>query len=314
MLRAWGGCSQDHGKAVEWWTKAAEKGNVDAQYDLGRSYAEGVGVAQDNKQAEKWLRKAYNGGDLALKADLRNFLADFPELDSNFITQPESPPRGSAASSSFTTESKSSRQATGSNASFFNQGSSTKSQQLPESTTSKQDSKSLDNLKHRARVEKDANAQYQLSRRYNTADGVAQNYPEAVRWCYEAAAQEHKEAKRQLPALVQQCKKAAEEGDARAQARLAVCYAHGHGIEQNNKQAAIWYWEAARQGHKRSQYNLAVCCHNGLLSVKQDDQAAKKWYRKAAKQGYQPAIDALNRFFPEAVKSEALASIKSGKY
>jgi len=45
-------------KAVKWYRKAAEQGLAQAQYNLGRMYYAGDGVAQNSKQAVEWLLKA----------------------------------------------------------------------------------------------------------------------------------------------------------------------------------------------------------------------------------------------------------------
>ena len=54
----------DDKQAVAWYRKAAEQGNVDAQYNLGVKYEYGKGVAQDYKQAVAWYRKAAEQGDV----------------------------------------------------------------------------------------------------------------------------------------------------------------------------------------------------------------------------------------------------------
>ena len=58
------GVAQDDKQAVAWYRKAAEQGNVDAQYNLGVKYEYGKGVAQDYKQAVAWYRKAAEQGDV----------------------------------------------------------------------------------------------------------------------------------------------------------------------------------------------------------------------------------------------------------
>jgi len=52
------GIRQDHAKAVRWYRKAAEQGNALAQYNLGLMYYSGQGVQQDYAEALKWHRKA----------------------------------------------------------------------------------------------------------------------------------------------------------------------------------------------------------------------------------------------------------------
>jgi len=56
------GVSQDHAKATEWFRKAAEQGDAEAQNMLGNSYLNGAGVKQDNSKAAEWWRKAATQG------------------------------------------------------------------------------------------------------------------------------------------------------------------------------------------------------------------------------------------------------------
>jgi S1-C subfamily serine protease len=48
------GVPKDPSKAVKWYLKAAEQGDSDAQYFLGVLYYNGLGVAKDNVEAYKW--------------------------------------------------------------------------------------------------------------------------------------------------------------------------------------------------------------------------------------------------------------------
>ena len=56
------GVSQNYTEAVKWYRKAAEQGYAAAQYNLGRCYANGQGVPQSFTEAEKWYRKAAEQG------------------------------------------------------------------------------------------------------------------------------------------------------------------------------------------------------------------------------------------------------------
>jgi hypothetical protein len=49
------GVPQDYGQAADWYQKAAEQGNANAQLSLGASYNAGAGVPQDSVQAYKWF-------------------------------------------------------------------------------------------------------------------------------------------------------------------------------------------------------------------------------------------------------------------
>ena len=57
------GVSRDYAQAAQWWNKAAQQGNAEAQQHLGALYANGQGVPQDLAQAVQWWRKAAQQGD-----------------------------------------------------------------------------------------------------------------------------------------------------------------------------------------------------------------------------------------------------------
>ena len=65
-----GGVSQDAAEALKWYRKAAEQGNVRAQYHLGYCYFKGQGVAQDYVEAFRWYREAAEQGDADAQSDL----------------------------------------------------------------------------------------------------------------------------------------------------------------------------------------------------------------------------------------------------
>lgn len=56
------GVTKNESQAVKWYRKAAEQGNAYAQYNLGVSYTDGTGVAKDDCEAVKWFRKAAEQG------------------------------------------------------------------------------------------------------------------------------------------------------------------------------------------------------------------------------------------------------------
>jgi hypothetical protein len=56
------GVAQDYNQAVAWFRKAADQGYAEAQNNLGLTYAKGQGVPQDNNQAVAWFRKAADQG------------------------------------------------------------------------------------------------------------------------------------------------------------------------------------------------------------------------------------------------------------
>ena len=62
-------------KATEWWQKAANQGNADAQGGLGWCYATGEGVTKDLAKAKEWYEKAAAQGNDRAKKYLANLQA-----------------------------------------------------------------------------------------------------------------------------------------------------------------------------------------------------------------------------------------------
>ena len=58
--------------------------------------------------------------------------------------------------------------------------------------------------------------------------------------------------------------KAAEQGDAKAQVDLGICYCNGDGVPQDYTKAVKWFRKAAEQGNADGQYRLGVCCYGGM--------------------------------------------------
>jgi len=116
----------------------------------------------------------------------------------------------------------------------------------------------------------DANSQYHLGLRYQTGNGVGNDFAEAVKWFRKAAEQNY------APALND----------------LGLAYIKGNGVAEDHVEAVKWFRKAAEQGRRGSQYNLGLCYANGE-GVGRDLVEAVKWFRKAAEQNYAPAQNSL---------------------
>ena len=57
------GVPQDYEEAVKWYRLAADRGNADAQCNLGQMYYEGEGVPQDYNEAVNWFQLAADQGN-----------------------------------------------------------------------------------------------------------------------------------------------------------------------------------------------------------------------------------------------------------
>ena len=60
----------DYNEAFKGWKLAAEQGDVEAQYNLGLTYANGEGVPQDLEAALKWWKLAAEQGSADAQSDL----------------------------------------------------------------------------------------------------------------------------------------------------------------------------------------------------------------------------------------------------
>ena len=70
------GVPQDEAEALQWYRRAAEQGDADAQNNLGTMYAKGQGVPQDDTEAAKWFRRAADQGDADAQYNLGNMYAE----------------------------------------------------------------------------------------------------------------------------------------------------------------------------------------------------------------------------------------------
>ena len=98
-------------------------------------------------------------------------------------------------------------------------------------------------------------------------------------------------------AAVSWYQKAAEAGLPEANYNLGICYAEGRGVAQDYAAAASWYRKAAEQGDAGGQYNLGLCYYNGQ-GVAEDREQAIYWAKKAAEQGWEPAKEFLEGEVP----------------
>ena len=83
-------------------------------------------------------------------------------------------------------------------------------------------------------------------------------------------------------------KKSSNHGFAEAQCNLGDLFHRGRGVSQSDKEAARWYKKAADQGLARAQCNMGTLFEKGS-GVAQSDVEAFRWYKKAADQGFAQA-------------------------
>lgn len=160
-------------------------------------------------------------------------------------------------------------------------------------------------------------AQYRLGVMYEKGIGVKKHNGEALSWYGKAADQGHSEAlnaqgklrgtalfdllinqesvtyqttngglfymAKDYESAFQWYRKAADQGDASAQAMLGLMYAQGQGVALDDAEAVRWYRIAAEQGNSSAQWNLGLM-YAGGRGVPRNDARAVYWLAKSAQQ------------------------------
>lgn len=103
-------------------------------------------------------------------------------------------------------------------------------------------------------------------------------------------------ARKELDAVVNWWRAAADDGYASAQLALGEMFAIGRGVAQSYEEAARWFKKAADQGHVQAQNNLGRLLREGR-GVAQSNTEAAKWYSKSANQGHAGAQYNMGVFF-----------------
>ncbi|MBI5018484.1 MAG: SEL1-like repeat protein [Deltaproteobacteria bacterium] len=192
------GVPQDYAEATKWYRKAAEHGHVGAQFSLAVMYYDGSGVPQDYVEAAKWYRKAAENGHVRGQFSLAGMYHE-----------------GRGVPQDYTEAMKWSRMAAeqGHASAQFNLGVMYDSGQ---GVT--QNYKEAMKWYRMAAEQGHASAQFNLGVMYDSGQGVTQNYKEAIKWYREAA----------------------DQGDASAQYNLGSMYVRGAGVPQDYVQAHMW--------------------------------------------------------------------------
>ncbi len=119
--------------------------------------------------------------------------------------------------------------------------------------------------------------QFKIGSRYETGNGLEQNYTEALKRYKQIAELNTKNASNILQNVIFD-----------AQFKLGSMYEEGKGVDKNDSKAINWYTEAAKKGHVEAQFKLGLMYENGS-GVKQNYDEAINWYTEAAKKGHTTA-------------------------
>ncbi len=228
---------KDYREAVKWWRLAATQGHAKAQFNLGLCYAKGLGVAQSDIEAVKLWRKAAEKNVVEAQHNL-----GFCYLYGLGI--------GKDHTEAFHWFLKAAKAG-------------------------------------------DAMAQYKVAYCYYKGYGCIKNEREEKKWLEAAAEQGDFESQRELAfyydmdmwcylylTLLRDPKKA------KRAAQLAA-------IEIAKREK--WLLRVAERGDAEAQYRLGEFYLYGINGMKKDRAKAIKWLRAAARQNFRPAKEELNK-------------------
>jgi serine/threonine protein kinase/TPR repeat protein len=237
---------------------AANRGDPDAQNQLGVKYAQGEdGLTRDDTKAVEWYRKAADQGLAKAETNLGDmYYFGRGGLDKSYLD---------ALSWYLKASQQDWPDAQYRLGIMYEKGTGT-DKDLPRAVQ----------LFRSSADHGYATAENLLGSLYATGgDGIAEDDKQAVDWY----------------------QKAADLGFAKAEKNLGDMYFFGHGVERDYKQAMTWYGKAADQQFAEAQYRLGFMYEKGL-GTDANIQSAVEQYKKAARNGSVEAQRALDRLGP----------------
>ena len=325
------GVVKDPSKANDWFRKAAERGNIDAQRQLAAGYFTGrFGLPKDIDQAMSWYHRAAEHGDLPSIT----LLADF-------YLRGASVPRNIGEALHWYRKAAD----LGDVRSMNNLGSI----YLSGDDGHAKDARLAFHWFSKAAEHGNGGAELALGDLYRQGEGVHMDKAQALAWYRKAAAQgdvmkavadqriaslergeplvpppspppanfaaltaqaEHGDAQAQTdlgniyldphsvlsdPAKgVSWLHKAADQGFAPAEKALSDAYCVGWGgAPKNVEECRSWLQRAADQGYAQAEYSLGLSYFTGMGGVEKDNAQGMQWLQRAANQGYADAEQQL---------------------
>ena len=296
----------DYGEARRAWSPLARAGDVDAQFNLGALFENGLGVAADAERAARWYRAAAQRRlDLArlALARLQRVGALEPDPDEGQIKLLEIAARRGLAEAQYELGVA------------YDRGLGVT-----------QNHATAAGWYHRAAEQGLTDAQYNLATFYDEGLGTPRDIALAREWYGRAADAGERRAMNNLGYIYEKglggvrdygkavvwYRRAAGMGLAIAQSNLAALHYLGRGVPRDFEQAHRWYRAAAAQGDAVGRNGLGLLYANGL-GVDRDLVRAMALFNLAAHTGGPAGADALTysdrlaRLMTPAQQAEAKA-------
>jgi len=312
------GTGKNFAAAVKHLEKAADKGHVDAQLQLGRCFWQGSPV-KDLKKSVWWYEQAANQGNphaqLAMGRCYENGVPEVLNKDLGKAARWYDQAADNGISSAKISALKCWAQSGSVDAQYqlaaaYERGEDTATD-LTEALKWYKEAAANDHVV----------AQYTLAQYYEEGKaGVSKDLQTAYSWYQKAAAQLHAPSqykvgefwaegkispRKNQKLAVKWYQQAADQEYAPAQNSLGYMYEKGHGVTKDTEKAVYWYEKAARQGNAKAQCNLAICYYNGIGTDK-DYQQALEWARKSADQNYAAGQNVLGVFYERGLQTDGI--------
>lgn len=270
----------DHATAHARWRGLAERGDLDAAFNLATLYDNGYGVPADSEQAMAWYRRAAQKKIGPAEVALTRLERLAKAADK---TKPNDPNADASLRALKAVAERGSAEAQFSLAVIYERG-----------VGVVQNYATAAAWYRRAAEQGLTEAQYNLATLYDEGLGLQKDLDQAVHWYRAAANSGSALAANNLgyfheygvgvvqddAAALGWYRRAAEAGLDTAQSNLAVMYQLGRGAPRNFDEAARWFRAAAEQGHAEAQLSLGMLLANGLGANK-DPVEAMSWLLRA---------------------------------
>ncbi len=276
------GVGENPYEAVAWYRKAAEQGNGWAQHDLANCYYHAKGVKQDYAEAFKWFQLAADNGIAWSQYEVGHWYEEgiFVEKDDRKAFE--------------------FYQRAAENGNDWAQYSLVRCYQEGIGTIISEELAMM--WRKKAAEQGNGWAQHELANCYYHGKGVKQDYAKAFKWFLRSADNGIAWSQYEVGHWYQEgifvekdnwkafgfYKRAAENGNDWAQNSLARCYQEGVGVDKDEQEAVVWYKKAAEQGNADAQDSLGWCYEDGL-GVTRNYAKAFDLYRRSADQDNEKA-------------------------
>jgi len=301
------GVKQDYIQAFQWYSKAAQDGNVYAQGALGRLYENGQGIPADLSKAIQWYGSAAAEGD----ADAEHQMARLYRLGlgvSQDYVQARAWYAKSAAHGDVGAENG-------------------LGEMYQYALGGPKDIDQAVKWYRAAALKGYAGAELHLGWLYETGEGVGADYEQARDWLRKAADQEQPDAQDAYGYLFEKgwgvpqdyaqafywYKKAAEQGQGAAEDNLGYYYEHGQGVDQDYAQALAWFNKSAAGGNAFAELSLGIM-YVEARGVSRDYQRGFDLVQKSAQQGHGPAEEYLGYLYERGLGVQADRAIAAKWY